>query len=118
MDKDLFYNWLKNFKKLDTTTSNARTSNCLRIEKFYGDLDKVYYLDRCTSLLEQLNFTTTDKKLGAKPKHKIPIDGDIYNGTHTLKAALKAAETGEGRKNCPGAHGWEPANLWRLLVCS
>lgn len=89
MDKDLFYNWLKNFKKLDTTTSNARTSNCLRIEKFYGDLDKVYYLDRCTSLLEQLNFTTTDKKLGAKPKHKIPIDGDIYNGTHTLKAALK-----------------------------
>ena len=89
MDKDLFYNWLKNFKKLDSTTSNARTSNCLRIEKFYGDLDKVYNSDRCASLLEQLNFTTTDKKLGAKPKHKIPIDGDIYNGTHTLKAALK-----------------------------
>jgi MoxR-like ATPase len=89
MDKELFYNWLKSFKKLDSTTSNARTSNCLRIEKFYGDLDKIYNSDRCISLIEQLTYTTTDKKLGAKPKHNIPIDGDIYNGTHTLKAALK-----------------------------
>ena len=89
MDKELFYNWLKSFKKLDSTTSNARTSNCLRIEKFYGDLDKLYNSDRCVSLIEQLTYTTTDKKLGAKPKHNIPIDGDIYNGTHTLKAALK-----------------------------
>ena len=89
MDRDLFYNWLKSFKKLDTTTSNARTSNCLRIEKFYGDLDKLYNSDRCANLIEQLTYTTTDKKLGAKPKHNIPIDGDIYNGTHTLKAALK-----------------------------
>lgn len=89
MDKELFYNWLKSFKKLDTTTSNARTSNCLRIEKFYGDLDKLYNSDKCASLIEQLTYTTTDRKLGAKPKHNIPIDGDIYNGTHTLKAALK-----------------------------
>lgn len=36
MDKDLFYNWLKNFKKLDTTTSNARISNCLTVEKSHS----------------------------------------------------------------------------------
>lgn len=89
MNKDLFYNWLKSFKKLDSTTSNTRSSNCLRIEKFYGDLDEQYTADRCVSLIEQLTYTTTDKKLGNKPKHNIPIDGDIYNGTHTLKAALK-----------------------------
>lgn len=89
MNKDLFYNWLKSFKKLDSTTSNTRSSNCLRIEKFYGDLDEQYNADRCVSLIEQLTYTTTDKKLGNKPKHNIPIDGDIYNGTHTLKAALK-----------------------------
>ncbi|WP_243109571.1 AAA family ATPase [Dehalobacter sp. 14DCB1] len=89
MNKDLFYNWLKSFKKLDSTTSNTRSSNCLRIEKFYGDLDEQYNADRCVSLIEQLTYTTTDKKLENKPKHNIPIDGDIYNGTHTLKAALK-----------------------------
>jgi hypothetical protein len=50
---------------------------------------RLYNSDRCASLIEQLTYTTTDKKLGAKPKHNIPIDGDIYNGTHTLKAALK-----------------------------
>lgn len=89
MNKDLFNIWLKSFKKLDPTTINTRTSNCVRIEKYYGDLDKLYDSDRCASLLEQLAYSTTDKKLGAKPKHTIPIDGDIYNGTHTLKAALK-----------------------------
>jgi hypothetical protein len=36
MDKDLFYNWLKNFKKPDTTTSNVRISNCLRVEKSHS----------------------------------------------------------------------------------
>ena len=89
MNKDLFNIWLKSFKKLDPTTINTRTSNCVRIEKYYGDLDKLYDSDKCASLLGQLAYSTTDKKLGAKPKHTIPIDGDIYNGTHTYKATLK-----------------------------
>ena len=89
MEKELFNNYLKSFKKLDPTTSNVRTSNCLRIEKFYGDLNELYNSDRCASIIEQLTYTTAYKKLGAKPKHIIPIDGDIYNGTQTLKAALK-----------------------------
>jgi len=89
MNKDLFYNWLKSFKKLDSTTSNTRSSNCLRIEKFYGNLDEQFTADRCVSLIEQLTYTTADKKLGNKPKHNIPINGDIYTGTQTLKAALK-----------------------------
>ncbi len=62
MNKELFYIWLKTYKKLDATTSNTRTSNCLRIEKFYGNLDEQYNADRCASLTEQLTYTTTDKK--------------------------------------------------------
>ncbi len=89
MNKDLFYNWLTGYKKLDTTTTNARISNCLRIEKFYGDLDRLYSIDKCASIMEKLNYTKTDKTLGSKPKHSIPIDGDVYNGIHTLKSALK-----------------------------
>lgn len=89
MDKELFNNWLKGFKKLGMTTSDARTSNCQRLEKSYGDLNQLYNSDRCASLIEQLTYTTADKKLGAKPKHIIEIHGDIYTGTQTLKAALK-----------------------------
>jgi len=98
MNKDLFYNWLKSFKKLDLTTSNTRSSNCLRIEKFYGDLDEQYNADHCVSLIEKLTYTPTDKKLGNKSKHNIPIDGNLYIGTQTLKAALKLYIEFKGNK--------------------
>lgn len=42
MNRDLFYNWFKSFKKLDTTTSNARILNCMRIEKFYLMREKYF----------------------------------------------------------------------------
>jgi hypothetical protein len=89
MNRNLFHNWLRSFKKLDTTTSNARTSNCARIEKYYDDLDQLYNTDRCTNLIEQFGYSTTDKKLNREPLHKIPIDGDLYTGTHTLDPAVK-----------------------------
>ncbi len=63
-------------------------SNCLRIEKFYGNLDEQYNADRCESLLKQLIYSNADFKLGIKPKHSIPIDGNAYTGTSTLKSAL------------------------------
>lgn len=89
MNRDLFESWLKNFKRFDASTINARISNCKRIEKYYGDLDEIYNEDKFITLLEELTYNTTDRKFGAKPKHKIPIEGDIYNVTHTLKVALK-----------------------------
>ena len=89
MNKALFDTWLKKFKKLDPLTCNVRVSNCHSIEKYYGDLDKLYNSDRCVNLLEQFIYTPSDKRLESKPRHIVPIDGDVYFETNTLKSALK-----------------------------
>ncbi len=88
MNKNAFHNWLKTIKKLDGRTCNSRISNCSRIEKFYGDLDEIYSTDRCASLLTELTYTTHEMRDNILPKHKIPIDGNQYTGTQTLKSAL------------------------------
>ena len=88
MNKKLFDKWLRNFKKIEENASAERSAACLNIEKSYSDLDELYNSDRCANLLEQLTYTITDKNLGNSHKHIIPIDGEIYNDTQTLKAAL------------------------------
>lgn len=69
-------------------TRKARTSNCLRIEKYYGDLDNIYEGDRCVSLLSDLTYSTKENINNITPRHKIPIDGNKYTGTQTLRSAL------------------------------
>ena len=89
MNREAFSKWLKTIRKLDDGTCKARTANCLRIEKYYGDLDKVYEKDQCISLLTNLTYSTKDNANSIPPKHKIPIEGNQYTGTHTLQSALK-----------------------------
>lgn len=88
MNRDSFYKWLKTIKKYDQGTCNSRISNCLRIEKYYGDLDQIYTEDKCENLKTELIYSRQEYRAGTPPKHRIPIDGDIYNGTATLKSAL------------------------------
>lgn len=89
MNKEAFSKWLKVIKKLDDRTCKARTANCLRIEKYYGDLDEIYEDDQCASLLSDLTYSTNDNTNNIPPKHKIPIDGNQYTGTQTLRNALR-----------------------------
>lgn len=89
MNREAFSKWLKTIKKLDDGTCKARTANCLRIEKYYGDLDEIYENDQCASLLIDLTYSTKDNANNIPPKHKIPIDGNKYTGTQTLRSALK-----------------------------
>lgn len=88
MNRNSFYKWLKTIKKLNERTCNARTSNCMRIEKYYGDLDEIYERDKCKSLLSELTYSTKEYENNIAPKHKIPIDGNQYTGTQTLRSAL------------------------------
>lgn len=88
MNRDSFYKWLKTIKKYDQGTCNSRISNCLRIEKYYGDLDQIYTEDKCENLKTELIYSRQEYRAGTPPKHRIPIDGDIYNGTATLRSAL------------------------------
>jgi hypothetical protein len=82
-----FYQWLLKYRG-EARTANARRANCLRIEKYEGDLDDHYGLDNCASLLQKLIYSTDDQKNKRPAKHCIPVNGDIRNGTATLKSAL------------------------------
>ena len=88
MNRESFYKWLKTIKQFDQGTCNSRVANCQRIENYYGDLDEIYAKDKFKSLKKDLLYLKQEYRNGISPKHKIPIDGDAYNGTATLRSAL------------------------------
>ena len=79
MQEDRFKAWLAGEQAPGTVTS--RISNCRRIERHEGDLDCHYDADGLVGLLARLN--------PARPEHTIPIDGDVSNGTATLRSAVR-----------------------------
>ena len=78
MQETRFKGWLERGRSARTVGS--RISNCRRVEHYEGDLDAHYDVDGLAGLMDCLN--------PREPKHKIPINGDIYNGTATLKSAV------------------------------
>ena len=75
-----FEGWLKVVRGLRDGTVGSRISNCRRVERYEGDLDAHYDSDGLDGLLQRLN--------PGDIKHGIPIAGDVYNGTATLKNAV------------------------------
>ena len=78
MEEARFKGWLERGRHARTVGS--RISNCRRVEDYEGDLDAHYDVDGLAGLMDCLN--------PREPKHKIPINGNIYNGTATLKSAV------------------------------
>ena len=72
--------WLKGERGLSAGTVGSLISNCRRVERHEGDLDAHYDSDELDGLLQHLN--------PGEPEHGIPIAGDVYNGTATLKNAV------------------------------
>lgn len=70
-------------------TTNSRISNCLRVCEYEGDIDLLYRGDQCRALLDRLTYSTNDEQYGRLPRHSIPINGNVRNGTATLKQAVK-----------------------------
>jgi hypothetical protein len=63
----------------------SRVSNCRRIDEQLGDLDGHWHQDQLSGLFDLLTYSRHD----AGPKHRIPIAGDAYTGTATLRAAAR-----------------------------
>ena len=80
--------WLDVRRGLNTRTVGSRISNCRRVEAFEGNLDDQYDTDGLAGLIERLTYSREDARHRRNPKHKVPIDGDIYNGTATLKSVV------------------------------
>ncbi len=83
-----FRNWLI-IQGYDAGTVSSRVSNCLRIDRYEEDLDSAYQRDNCQDLLRRLTYSTADLKQKIAPLHRIPMTGNIRNGTATLKQALR-----------------------------
>lgn len=86
MNENKFHSWL--CEKYTGRTANSRLSNCLRVEEYEGSLDDHFVKDKGSSLLQKLTYSKNDQHNNRKPSHKIPIAGNIYNGTATLKQAV------------------------------
>ena len=61
---------------------------CKRVEKHEGNLDSHYKKDGLRSLLNSHAYRKSDQDAGVSPKHSIPIDGNILNGTASLRNAV------------------------------
>lgn len=83
-----FYNWLKNIKNFSENTIKSRISNCQRVELFEDNLDNLFKNDKCANILYKLSYSKNDEYYRKHPLHKIPINGNIYNGSSTLKQAV------------------------------
>ena len=89
MNAEGFKNWLL-ASGLKKSTAENRVANCATVEREqHVDLDVCYVNDRCEHLIDLLTYSHEDKRRNRPPRHSIPIDGDVYNGAATYKAAVK-----------------------------
>lgn len=86
--KKEFKSWLINVKGLKSSTAHSRSSNILTIEACYGDIDEIMAAGKVGSILSELVYSRKDERNKLPQKHRIPIDGNIYNGSSTLRQAL------------------------------
>ena len=89
MKTEEFKTWMKEFCEFNDTTINNRISNCRKVEGTYGDLEEHYRKDECLQIINVLTYSTKDERENLPPRHNIPIDGNIRNGSATLKSAVK-----------------------------
>ncbi len=60
----------------------------IAVEEYEGDLDAHYSKDEMAGLLKRLTYGRDEEARNISPRHRIPINGDRYTGTATLKAAI------------------------------
>lgn len=82
-----FVEWLK-AGGMKANSARSRLKNCLRVCEYEGDLDVHYQRDHCKDLLSRLEYSKADERNNEPARHSININGNVYNGTATLKAAV------------------------------
>jgi len=82
-----FKKWLEE-RGLQKRGIESRISNCRNVEKHYPDLDTQFRKDKGLSLMSLLTYSMSDQRNELPPKHDIPIEGKIREGSSTLKQAV------------------------------
>jgi hypothetical protein len=88
--------------RLVVAAQRDAVSRCRRVEASEGDLDTHYDRDEMHDLLARFTFSRHD----IAPAHHIEISGDVYNGTASLRNALRLY--GEFRESSANARVMRP----------
>jgi hypothetical protein len=87
MQIEFFRDWLRINKSYPEQTISSRISDCKRVEKYYGDLDKVLVECGENWLLEELKYSAQNERDNKVPK--IIIKGNIRNSYSTMKKSVR-----------------------------
>ncbi len=87
MESD-FTSYLRTQRCLKESTVTSRVSNCRRVEQYEGNLDEHYYNDTMRTLLSRLIYSADDEEKNLPPRHEVPINGNLRNGSATLRQAV------------------------------
>ena len=82
-----FENWLLDHTELSHDAIESHVANCKKLERYEGDLDAHFGRDRMATLLARLSYRTADEHRGVRPQHRVPISGNLRNGTANLKSS-------------------------------
>lgn len=74
--------------RLEERTCGSRISNCGTVERHEGDLDEHFRRDGLHDLIDRLTYSKEDERHDRTPRHRIPIEGNVFNGSSTLKSAV------------------------------
>jgi hypothetical protein len=87
IEKLRFSEWLTN-NGYNERTISSRLSNIQRVEEFEGNLDYHFLDDEMKVILSRLTYGLKEESQSESPKHSIPINGNVRNGTATFKSAV------------------------------
>ncbi|MFT4252619.1 MAG: hypothetical protein QM608_09060 [Caulobacter sp.] len=96
-----YRDWLRS-QAYDEGTIAAQLYRVARIEQHYGPLDGHYRQDGLTSLVEQLSYSTEDKRLDRPNPSRIPFVGDIRNNLASYKSAVLWYRRYKNNQDAPG----------------
>ncbi len=83
-----FHKWMTNEGYSENTVS-SRVSEINRIKGAYPMLDKMIQNGTISKIEDDFIYSKEDANAGKQPKHNIPISGNVYNGTASLRSALR-----------------------------
>ena len=90
MQDEAFEAWLRDEKRQQENTIASRLSNCRRVERYEEmDLDSQWETDGLKDLFKRLSYSKADERNGIPQKHRVPIPSNVYDGTRTLRQAIR-----------------------------
>ena len=99
MRSEDFMEWME-ADGLGENSARSRLANCRTIEDFqHVNLDAQYDLDQCKHLIDLFTYTTDDERAAREPRHQVPINGNVRNGSATYKSAIRKYVTFRNSEN-------------------